>query len=666
MLYLFKKLFIHGPIIIVLIILSSKSSGQATGDPKEDFLYGEYYLSQNLYTEALPFYLSALEKNRDNSNINYRIGLCYMKLVGEQQKAIPYLEKAVNEINMHYIEGKYNNKGAPVEAWLLLGDACLRDDQLMEASRAYHTYKDLIGDSDKEKYELIMKRISGLGISYEYQRDQKDFNIINMGENINSRFSDYNPVVSGDQKVMIYTQYWETYDRIMISHLTENGWSQAEDISNQVGSQGECYTSAISFDGKELYLICHDEVVYDIYTSLDKNGKWTKMKPISGKVNSRYRESSMGISADGKTLYFASDRPGGEGGFDLYTAQLKGSVWTDIRNLGKPVNTKGNEEAPYISYEGTVLYFSSNGHETVGNMDILYAELDEKGEWQDPVNMGVPVNTTNDDVFYIYFNDSQTGYFSRDLPQGFGKNDIYRLETGKNVILPSDGAVVNEKLQPVMVLSDKSADTAAYIAAGTISDKSSVSENTSSSKTESTQRIKEPSNNMSSAELPENNPEISSSSVAVDINTSHINKDKATASSQVQNGSTVPAEKTANTGNIETEINSEPDYNKQDMENVESNTLSVVEMSVMNKSTPDSIPTYTIQIYALRRHIDPMKIKLSPLKISPGNDGLYRYTYGEYIGYSQALLRLDKIRASGFPDAFIRNISTVQNYSGRR
>ena len=98
------------------------------------------------YQDALPFYLSVLSKFPDNSNVNYRIGQCYMHILGEQNKALPYLQKSVNEINPKYMDGRYKETGAPPEAWLLLGDAYHRDNQLRNASFAYYQYKSLIGD----------------------------------------------------------------------------------------------------------------------------------------------------------------------------------------------------------------------------------------------------------------------------------------------------------------------------------------------------------------------------------------------------------------------------------------------------------------------------------------------------------------------------------------
>lgn len=527
---------------------------QATGDPKEDFLYGEFYLSQARYQKALPFYFSALEEHPDNANINYRIGLCYLRSIDVKESAVPFLEKAVRNIDMHYVEGRYKDPRAPVESWFLLGEAYHRENRLTEASWAYHQYQDLLGNGDKKEEDRVRERLVGLGTAYEYQRRQEELDLVNMGEMINSRFSDYNPVLSGDETTMVYTQFWESYDRILMAHHTKLGWQAPIEITDQTGSAGNCYSAALSYDGTQLYLICHEMENYDIYVTRFDGESWTKMEMLDGKINSHARETSMSVSADGNFLYFASDRAGGEGGFDIYLAKREGNSWGNVRNLGPPVNTEKDEEAPYISYDGTRLYFSSNGHPGVGRMDIFVSELDNAGQWTMPVNLGSPINTTDDDLFYIYYQDSGRGYLSRDLEEGFGKNDIY--------MIPSGNRLKYRKF------------------------------------------------------------------TAGDV-TSFVQTDKRMISTSVPSAS-----------------------------------LELVTDHDTLQFQTDSLPIYTIQIYALKNPVPAAYFEL-PLIVSPGEDGLYRYTFGEYRGWSKALEKLFDIRNSGYPDAFIRNINTVQHYQGK-
>ncbi len=533
--------------------------GQAINDPKEDFLYGEFYLEQYKHQEALTFYLSALKYSPDNCNLNYRVGLCYMNIIGQQTKALPFLEKSVLEINENYVPGKYKNNGAPKEAWLLLGDAYHRDNKLLEASFAYNKYKELIQHSEKEKNIIIHDRIVALGISNEQQRDKHNIRFINLGQNINSRFSDYNPVLSGNQEVLLYTQYWESYDRIMMSRKTPDGWTVPIEINEQIGSFGNCYTSSISYDGTELYLIKNNDNNFDIYVAVMQDSLWGEMQALSN-INTRYHESSACISSDGYYLYFSSNRPGGEGGFDIYQANKVDDKWGNQVNIGSIINTKGDEEAPFITMDGTILYFSSDGHESVGNMDILYSEKKETGGWKEPVNIGVPMNTTDDDLFFVFYKESRSGYLSRDRAEGYGKNDIYKVHFGEVPALELNESTQFEEVASMDLTSD---------------DRNKI--NTISHTAVSSEFISD---------------------------TTHL-------------------------------------FHAQDTSH-----------------------TYTIQIMALKNPMSTKKFSISPLLVSHGNDGFFRYSFGEYLIYSEALLILYDIRESGFPDAFIREVTTIQNYSG--
>lgn len=863
-----------GLCFLLLVITIIKIRGQATGDPKQDFLYGEYYINQAKYRDALPFYLSVLNKFPDNSNVNYRIGQCYMHILGEQVKALPYLQKAVNNINPKYMEGKYKETGAPPEAWVLLGDAYHRDNQLRNASFAYYQYKSLIGDSDKDRLEMINKKIEGLGISYEYQRSEHTYKLFNMGNVINTRFSDYNPVMSADQKTLIYTQYWESYDKVVISHKINGKWTPPVTLNDQIGSAGDCYTSSLSADGKRLFLVRYGAIGYDIYESQNVDGEWQKMKPLSGKVNTRHRETSACISADGKTLYFSSDRPGGYGGFDLYKATLnKDSSWEDITNLGKTINTKGDEEAPFLTADGKTLYFSSNGHASVGNMDILYSELGDDGKWQEPVNFGLPVNTTGDDVFFIFFEDTHRGYLSRDLPSGYGKNDIYELRTSNDSIIPNKSltapgskqnnnseAIESDYVPPTRdsvafsikdttsgivktnpgtkgekngnapvagpgnkksgVTSDslsekpdssskKSSDNknintanvstpegtgeiAALAASGTVpvtsvpseakyknsgvgdsgtnagTEKYEASSDSIRTLNENGEKSQDNTKNMfkslqtgqtsnsgdsslsGSADIeisPDSlqsagNTDLSSSADTIEQTASlQVSKNQIQQNAKTQNSSVSvtpkkantrrlkkkskrktanqPAEKKQVTGenreeatlmqthadtkipvNEENEAKSVHNDNSDQSEPADSENIEGVNQNRqqttgeketnMNRSSltaendnelgkehgnfaiketsvtgtiSDELPVYTIQIIALLHPVKETYFNLSPLKISAGNDGFYRYTYGEFHGYSVAASHLDNVKQAGFPTAFVRDITTIQNYN---
>jgi tetratricopeptide (TPR) repeat protein len=591
-------------ILIIFSFFLSNAFSQLTGDPHEDFLEGEYYVSQGMYVDALPYFLSVLKKDTSNSNINYRVGLCYMKQTDEVTKALPYLQKAVREVNMKYVDGKFKNTGAPPEVWILLGDAYFQKNKLDDASSAYIKYRDLIGNNDKEKSDVIKKRIDGVDVSKELQRTSQNLQFLDLGSKINTKNSESNPVLSGDQNTIIYTQIRDGFEKILVSHRANEEWSTPLDITRQIGSEGDCYSTGISFDGTELYVIKHDDVNSDIYVAKLVKGKWQKLLPISGKINTKYHESSACVSSDGKYLYFSSDRPKGIGGFDIYVAEKTGDTWGNVKNLGNVINTVKDEADPYISADGKVLYFSSNGHKTVGNMDILYSEKDAGGNWQTPVNPGGPINTTSDEMSYIYFNDTKTGYLSRSLPQGIGKNDIYATVPAK------EEAAIPEVLTASTEISASSGtakiDTIVNIPV-----------------IENTEKRKDTVVAMAQYKAP-----------IEPVVISPVQNEKVEAR-------VIPEKKTIVPPIKKSSIHPE------------------------NKSAflPDINSVYTIQIVALLHPDNAQKIKLSPLVISLGDDGYYRYTHGEFKDIIKAQSSLKSLEKKGFHDAFIRKINTISNYS---
>jgi outer membrane protein OmpA-like peptidoglycan-associated protein len=168
---------------------------------------------------------------------------------------------------------------------------------------------------------------------------------------------------------------------------------------------------------------------YDLYYSEFDGYGWSEPKPLPGKINrSDSWESQPSLSSDGRVLFFASDRPGGYGGSDIWYATRKSDgSWNDPVNMGPAINTEKNERSPFLHTDSKTLYFSSNGHEGLGGQDIFYSKMDGKRIWSVPVNIGSPINTENDEVDFFVSLDGKTGYFSSN---NYGDKDwnIYQFE----------------------------------------------------------------------------------------------------------------------------------------------------------------------------------------------------------------------------------------------
>ena len=167
----------------------------------------------------------------------------------------------------------------------------------------------------------------------------------------------------------------------------------------------------------------------DIFQSIQNKGKWSKITRLNDPINTLYNETHASLSSEGDVLFFTSNRNGGYGGLDIYKSVLdKNGEWSPPKNLGPVINTVFDEKSPFVTENGKKLYFSSQGHYNMGGFDLFYSELSEKGEWNYPVNIGYPVNTTDDDLFFYPVDNGNNGYHSRFTNGELINQDIFRCE----------------------------------------------------------------------------------------------------------------------------------------------------------------------------------------------------------------------------------------------
>jgi outer membrane protein OmpA-like peptidoglycan-associated protein len=259
-----------------------------------------------------------------------------------------------------------------------------------------------------------------------------------LGNAVNSSFADYSPVLSADQNTLFFTSRrpettggqkdddGNSMEDIYMSARTATGWSKAANIGTEINTEWHEATVGIAPDGQMILIYKDDMGDGNIYsTSLDGD-KWSKPVKLNDNINSKNWEPSAFISADGRTLYFTSDRPGGFGGRDLYSSHRDfDGDWEKAVNMGANINTQYDEDAPFIHPDGVSLSFSSNGHNTMGGFDIFTSLSSEDGNWSEPVNVGYPINTTDDDIYYVVSPDNRKAYFSSFREGGIGEKDNY-------------------------------------------------------------------------------------------------------------------------------------------------------------------------------------------------------------------------------------------------
>lgn len=274
--------------------------------------------------------------------------------------------------------------------------------------------------------------------------------INNIGDVLNTESDEYVPVISADESVMIYTyrgqqsvgglqnefrqpdKYGTYFEDIFSSYKLEGKWMKPVPITN-INTNAHDAAIGLSPDGNYLFVYRDNGDDHgDIYMSNSINGTWSEPKKLNGEVNSYSWEGSCSMTADGKYLYFSSERGGGYGGKDIYRATLLAdSTWGKVVNLGDSINTALDDDAPFIHPDGVTLFYSSQGKNSMGGYDIFQAKLN----WMDstfskPVNLGYPINTPDDDIYYVLSAKGDVGYYASGKKGGQGLKDIYNVSPG--------------------------------------------------------------------------------------------------------------------------------------------------------------------------------------------------------------------------------------------
>lgn len=440
---------------ILSLFIISLANAQETQDPKEIFLDAEYFMLYEEYVDALPGYLRLYEINPENANINYRIGVCYLNIPGQKARSVVFLEFASKNTTLTYREGNYNEDRAPVDAYYYLGNAYLIQKEFTKASRAYGRYLEFLDPEDTLNVNFVKQQIEACKTAEEMMSKPVPHDKKLLGENVNDENPNFKPVISGDKNTLVFMSGLAFYDAIFYSTREGNDWSPPVNLTPQVQSDGDLYTTALSFGGDELYLARSDNFNSDIYSSKLVDGTWTTAEKLNKNINTKYWESHAAISPDGKTLYFTSNRKEGFGGLDIYKSDWDEETgdWGPAANLGPAVNTQFNEDTPYITEDGKTLYFSSQGHKNMGGFDIFYSQLGDDNQWSKSVNLGFPINSTDDDLHFVPVNDGINGLYTLYDPEGgVGEEDIYWI------IIYSDRNPREVDINGVVTLLDKPED----------------------------------------------------------------------------------------------------------------------------------------------------------------------------------------------------------------
>lgn len=382
------------------------------------------------YPDALELYLRSAKYNSDCAKLNYKIGVCFLA-TDKFYHASEYLEKA-------YLK---DNRVAD-DIYLMLARAYHLNLAFDKAIDNYKAYFDLFTTKEIEKYDInVDKYIKECRYGQDLVNQPIRVIINNLGQRVNSEYDDYNPVLHPNNDLLYFTSRREVekkdkrldvdnkyLENIFVSEQAGDLWKKPNLVDNKLDSKNNESIIAISADGNYIYLYNGQENGGDIMVSELKKGKWKSPKSISKKISSKYKETTLTFSPDGKEMFFVSNQEGTIGGMDIFYSKLnEKEKWTKPINMGAAINTVYNEEGVYWHPKEDKLYFSSQGHNSMGGFDVFYIERNEEGFWSNPVNMGYPLNTPNDDIFFKMDENNKQAYYSSVRDNGFGGKDLYKV-----------------------------------------------------------------------------------------------------------------------------------------------------------------------------------------------------------------------------------------------
>jgi len=419
-------------LVLTLLVFPSIAGAQSSQEVKDMFAQAQAYYLYGDFELANPLYLTLAAYVPDNFNILYKIGDCYLNIPDEKTKSIEFLEKAVKNSSYDANTDQIKEKRAPLDAYFSLAKAYMINDQLEKALATLLTFEKLVGETKQKggmkNAEFIKQQILACNTAIELKTKPIQLSKSKLPADFSLGSINDNPSVSYDGNTIAYTERRGVSNAIYYSKKERGRWQSPLEITFEINAGEDCSTCALNSDGTELFLYKNDNFDGNIYSSSFSNGAWTPIKKLNKNINTKFYESHASISADGKKLYFSSNREGGQGGLDIFVAEKDGTGdWGVPVNMGAVINTPYNEDNPFITKNDSVLYFSSEGHLSMGGFDNFKSQ--KLGNvWKTPSNLGSPVNSTDDDKFFQPVNNGLNAYYS--MSTDYKKKEIFYLGIG--------------------------------------------------------------------------------------------------------------------------------------------------------------------------------------------------------------------------------------------
>ncbi|MBD2716970.1 PD40 domain-containing protein [Hymenobacter sp. BT646] len=406
------------------------------------------FFEQENYRASIPFYEQVLAKEPNNALALFRAGISYMSF--DKEKASDYIYKAQK------LKPKVSKD---VEYWL--GRVDHLNYNFDEAISHYQAYNATLKQKDTRKAELAQLIQHSKNAKVQFN-SPKDIFVKNLGPTINTPYSEHSPVISQDDKLLLFTSRSDNMSNIPVAddakgkkkdknlaadgqyyeniyeatRIDDENWEKPRSLSSVLNGKGHDASIQV-FDNDTKLLMYRNDENGDIMYAEKSGTDWTEPKKLNDNINSKAFESDAYITPDGRTIYFSTGKYSEDGTLDIYYAtRQQGGDWGEAKSVGNAINTKYDDDSPFLSKDGKTLYFASRGHNTMGGYDIFKSEFDSIGnKWGRPENMGYPVNTPDDDTYYRLSPDGSYAYLSSYRIGGYGEKDIYTINYIKNAII---------------------------------------------------------------------------------------------------------------------------------------------------------------------------------------------------------------------------------------
>ena len=394
-----------------------------------------YLADEGNYKDAISNFKVLLKNDPKDLDALFNIGLCYLNTSDGADTAVMYLNRGMNILTEDQKSGYFGR-----EFGMSIGKAY---QVLLKPLKAIKIYEDLLVNVPEED-TLLMKELE-----YEIQichnanfflQHPVDITVQNMGSEVNSMYDDHSPLVCVSESELFFTsrRNWmklsllpdgQYAEKIYSVPLSAKNWESARLLKVFFKQNEHEAAASLSPDGDDMVLFRNDVHGKSLYISHFDGRNWSEPEKLPYPINSFAQETHGSLSADKSTLFFTSDREGGLGGIDIYMCKKNpDGTWGEPKNLGPNINTEYDEETPMIHYDGKTLYFSSEGHNSMGRLDVFYAQMNPDSTWSRPVNLGYPINTPDDDFFFVpTVNKSHAYYASSKFDDNYGGSDIYQV-----------------------------------------------------------------------------------------------------------------------------------------------------------------------------------------------------------------------------------------------